>query len=58
MEDFMLSAANARNQIDGDQNAMNKLKTATQKLTCKIRKHEPVHLVWVVNRKQEKAHGI
>ena len=45
MEDFMLSAANARNQIDGDQNAMNKLKTATQKLTCKIRKHEPVHLV-------------
>ena len=31
MEDFMLSAANARNQIDGDQNAMNKLKTATRK---------------------------
>ena len=24
VEDFMLSAANARNQIDGDQNAMNK----------------------------------
>ena len=31
VEDFMLSAANARNQIDGDQNAMNKLKTATRK---------------------------